>query len=455
MVDRLDLGALSRRFGERLITPTDDGYETVRLVDNGAIDRRPAAIASAADPDDVAAVIAVARSSGLPLAVRCGGHSVAGHSTGDGVLVLDLSLMNGLDIDESSRTAWVGAGVRAGDYTRAAYDLGLATPFGDTGNVGIGGLTLGGGIGWLVRKHGLTIDSLLAVEVVTAAGERIVATADENADLFWALRGGGGNFGVATRFRLRLHPIGTVLHGTIAMPATTDVLGGLVPVGLAAPDELTLMPAIMPMPPIPEVPAEHHGRLTVFIDLLWAGPIELGRRALGPIRALGRPIFDDVEEKPYPDVYPQGPRNRDPWTSRAIFVPGFDPEAVDIVTRWMSQPASDSALLHVRILGGAAAKLPNDATAFAWRDQAALLWIIADFTGAPGSELPIHDRWAAQFRDALGAKGIGTYVNFMADEGPEAVRSAYPGATWDRLRAVKSRYDPENVFGRNQNIPPA
>lgn len=455
MLDGIDLAALRRRFGERLITPTDDSYETQRLVDNGAIDRRPAAIAKAAGTDDVAVVIAIARSSGVPLAVRSGGHSVAGHSTGDGVLVLDLSLMNGMVVEESTRTAWAGAGVRAGEYTRTAFELGLATPFGDTGNVGIGGLTLGGGIGWLVRKHGLTIDSLLAVEVVTAAGERVVATAEENADLFWALRGGGGNFGVATRFRLRLHPIGRVLYGTIAMPATTDVLGGLVPVGLAAPDELTLMPAIMPMPPITEVPAEHHGRLTVFIDLLWAGPIELGRRALRPIRALGRPIFDDVEEKPYPDVYPQDPRNRDPWTSRATFLPGFDAETVEIMARRMAAPASESALLHARILGGAAARVPNDATAFAWRDQSTLLWIIADFTGAPGSELPIHERWAAEFRDALGAKGIGTYVNFMADESSEAVRSAYPGATWDRLRAVKSRYDPENVFARNQNIPPA
>lgn len=455
MLDRMDVTALRRRFGVRLITPTDDHYDTQRLVDNGAIDRRPAAIAKAVNVDDVAAAIATARSSGIPLAIRSGGHSAAGHSTGDGVLVLDLSLMNGMDVDESTRTAWVGAGLRAGEYTRTAYEFGLATPFGDTGNVGIGGLTLGGGIGWLVRKHGLTIDSLLAVELITAAGEQLVATADDHPELFWALSGGGGNFGVATRFKFRLHPIGTVLHGTIVLPATPSVLEGLVPAGIAAPDELTLMPSVMPVPPIDEIPSEHHGTLAVFIDVVWAGPVDPGKQALQALRALAQPIYDDVEEKPYPEVYPDRPRNRDPWTCRAIFLSGFDNETAAVITHWMSTPVSDSALLHMRVLGGASARVPSDATAFAWRDQAALAWIIADFTGRPASELPMHDEWAAGFRDALRAMGTGTYVNFMADEGPEAVRSAYPGATWDRLRAIKRRYDPDNLFRLNQNVQPS
>lgn len=455
MLDRIDLAALRRRFGDRLITPTDDDYEVQRLVDNGAIDRRPAAIARAETTDEVAAVIAVARSSGVPLAIRSGGHSVAGHSTGDGVLVLDLSRLNGMDIDESARTAWVGPGIRAGAYTRTAYALGLATPFGDTGNVGVGGITLGGGIGWLVRKHGLTIDSLLAVEVVTATGERVVATADDSPDLFWAISGGGGNFGVVTRFKFRLHPIGTVLHGTIVLPSTPAVLDGLVRVGLAAPDELTLMPSVLAVPPIDEIPREHHGALAVFIDLVWAGPIDLGWQAIAPLRTLAELIFEDVAEKPYPEVYPDRPRARDPWTCRSIFLPGFDPETAETVSRWMASPSSESSLFHLRILGGAVRRVPNGATAFGWRDQAALAWIIADFTGRPGSELPEHDRWAAGFRDALRDKGVGTYVNFMGDEGPDAVRSAYPGATWDRLTGVKRRYDPENLFRLNQNVRPS
>jgi FAD/FMN-containing dehydrogenase len=452
---RVDVTELRRRFGSRLVMPTDDAYETRRLVDNGAIDRRPAAIVEAADVDEVAAVIGVARSSGVPLAIRSGGHSVAGHSTGDGVLVLDLSRMNSMDIDEASRTTWIGAGVRAGVYTRTAYAFGLATPFGDTGSVGIGGLTLGGGIGWLVRKHGLTIDSLIAVEVVTASGERVVATADETPDLFWAVSGGGGNFGVATRFKLRLHPIGTVLHGTIVLPATAAVLEGLVPAGLAAPDELTLMPSVFKVPPIDEIPREHHGTLAVFLDLMWAGPIDAGRQALSVFRALATPIFEDVAEKPYPDVYPERPSNRDPWTSRSIFLPGFDRDSAAVVDRWMSTPASESALFHLRILGGAVARVPNAATAFAWRDQAALAWIIADFTGMPAGELPVHDAWAADFRTALQEHGVGTYVNFMGDEGPEAVRLAYPGPTWDRLVEIKQRYDPGNLFRLNQNVPPS
>lgn len=408
----------------------------------------------ARDELDVAATIEYVQSTGLTLAVRSGGHSVAGHSTGDDTVVLDLSGLNGIEMDRSARTAWVGPGVRAAEYTTAAYALGLATTFGDTGTVGLGGLILGGGIGWLVRKHGLTIDSLQAVEMVTAARERLVASAEQHPDLFWAVRGGGGNFGVATRFKLALHPMGRVLHGTILVPATREVLSALVPLGLAAPDELTLMPTVMAIPPMDEVPAHQHGRLGVFIDLVWAGRMDDGERAISPFREFAEPLLDTVAEKPYPDVYPEPSGVRTGWTARAIFLDGFDDETIGIIERHLADTPSEECLAHFRILGGAAARVPADATAYGWRDRSLLLWIIADF-GADPSHLRANEAWAGGFVTDLREKGSGSYVNFMADEGAEAVESAYPAPIWARLRDIKRRYDPENLFRHNHNIPPA
>lgn len=441
-------------FGGQLIWPADPDFEVARLVENTVFDRRPALIAVAHDEHDVAATIEYARSTGLTLAVRSGGHSVAGHSTGDGVVLLDLAELNGLEIDGSARTAWAGPGVRAGAYTKAAYEHGLATPFGDTGSVALGGLTLGGGIGWLVRKHGLTIDSLLTVEMVTAAGEQLVASTDEHPELFWAVRGGGGNFGVVTRFKLALHPIGPVLHGTILVPATREVLRALTPLGLAAPDELTLMPTVMAIPPMEEVPEEQHGRLGLFIDLLWAGRRDAGERAIAPFRSLTQPLLDTVVEKPYPDVYPEPSGVRTAWTARAVFLDGLDDETIEIIEQRMAATPSEESLAHFRILGGAAARVPADATAYGWRDRSLLLWIIADF-GADPTQLPNNEAWAAEFASALSASGSRSYVNFMADDAETAVQAAYPPPTWARLREIKRRYDPENLFRHNHNIPPA
>lgn len=442
-------------FNGRLIWPDDPEFEPARLVENAAFDHRPALVAQALDADDVAAVIGYGRSEGLPLAVRSGGHSVAGHSTGDGVVVLDLAALNQLEIDESTSTAWAGPGVLAGQHTKAAYALGLATSFGDTGTVGLGGLILGGGIGWLVRKHGLTIDSLLAVEVVTAAGDRLVASADEHADLFWALRGGGGNFGVATRYRLALHPIARVLHGTLLMRATRDVVREVVPLGLAAPDDLTLMPTVMAIPPMDEVPASEHGKVGMFLDLMWAGQAAAGAAAIAPFRSLGPVLLDTGEEKAYPAVYgdPSGERNG--WTAGTIFLDGLDDETMEIIERNLAEAPSEECLAHLRVLGGAAGRVPADATAFGWRDRPLLLWIIADYGTADGGALERHREWVSGFRRALGGKGVGGFVSFMADDAAEAAQAAYPAATWARLREVKRRYDPENFFRHNHNIPPA
>ncbi|MCI0585021.1 MAG: FAD-binding oxidoreductase [Chloroflexi bacterium] len=288
-----------------MISPESDDYDRARRVHNAAVDRRPAVIARPTDVADVALLIAHARDRGLPLVVRAGGHSMGGHSTGDGVLLVDLSSMHDVEIDAVEGSAWADAGVLAGEYTTATHALGLVTPFGDTGSVGVAGITLGGGVGWLVRKHGMAIDSLLAVEIVTADGQRRIASAVEDPDLFWAVRGAGANFGVVTRLQFRLHPLGDVLAGDILLPATRDVLRRLVPTLLAAPDELTAMPTIMVAPEDPAIPDALRGRLVVYLSVVWSGPLDAGEPALAPLRALATPMSDTIAPKPYPDLFPQ------------------------------------------------------------------------------------------------------------------------------------------------------
>ena len=445
---------LERTFAGRLIWPGQPDYEAARLVENAAFDRRPALIARATAAADVAAATRFSRASGLPIAVRSGGHSIAGHSTGDGVVVVDVSGLASLDIDEAARTAWCGPGVQAGAYTAAADAFGLATPFGDHGTVAVGGIALGGGIGWLVRRDGLTIDSLRAVELVTADGEQLVASEDDHPDLFWALRGGGGNFGVVTRLKLALRPIDTVLHGTILLRSSPATIVRLLEMAHAAPDELTMMPGLMVIPPMDEVPADEHGRVGLFIDLLWAGQMAPGLAAIAPLRSLGPVLFDTVAEKRYPDVFPPPSGRRSAWTSRSLFIDRFDDSTIAVLERQVSTAPPGDALAIFRVLGGAASRVPNDATAYSWRDKSVLLWIIADTGSEDATRLPEMAAWAASFQAELRAFGSATYVNFMADEGDDAVASAYAPATWARLREIKRRYDPDNLFRLNQNIPP-
>ena len=396
-------------FRGQIIAPGDPGFDGARRVANGAIDRHPALIVRPVDADDVVVGLAHARASGLPVAVRAGGHSGGGLSTGDGVMVIDLSSMKGIEIDPASRSAWVGAGVVAGELTRAAYVHGLAVPFGDTGSVGAAGITLGGGIGWLVRKYGLTIDSLLAAEVVTADGRQVAASEDEHADLFWALRGGGGNFGIVTRLRYRLHPIGDVLHGDIVLPATRDTLRRLVPALLAAPEDLTAMPYVMTAPPDPSIPEEHRGALLLYLQVLWAGAPADGEQALAPLRALGTPIKDTVVLTSYPDVYPD--REPDPdaapmaWASRSVFLDTVDDHVIGVVERRLAEAGAPFALVQLRVLGGAAGRVAGDATAYGWRDRTTLAWLITPYTDF--ADAARHEAWTAAFREDLRQHGSG------------------------------------------------
>ena len=438
----------------RVIGLADDRYDDARTVFLGGIDRRPYAIVRVANAADVARAVLFARESGLELAVRSGGHSPAGHSVTDGGIVIDLRDMHGLAIDLRQRTARAETGLTAGEYTVATATCGLATGFGDTGSVGIGGITLGGGAGLLVRKHGLTIDSLLAADVVTAAGEIVRADAQNNPDLFWAIRGGGGNFGVATSFEFRLHELQQIFGGTLVLPATPDVIAGFVAEADAAPDELSTIANVMRAPPMPLLPQDRHGELVVMATLAYAGPAKAGTRAVAPFRQLAAPIADTLQRMPYPGLFPPDAEDYHPiYESRTIFADGIEAAAAEAIVEQLRASTAARAVAQLRVLGGAAARVPVDSTAYAHRDRRMMVTVAA-LHGRP-DEAAVHREWVAELSGALETGRPGAYVNFLGDEGQARVRDAYPGRTWDRLAATKARYDPANVFRLNQNVPPA
>jgi FAD/FMN-containing dehydrogenase len=436
-----------------VITPQDPDYDEARRV-FAAVDRRPALIARPAGAEDVAAAITHARDHGLPLAVRSGGHSPAGHGVVDDGVVIDLSGMRGLEIDPERRVAWAEAGLTAGAYTAAAGAHELATPFGDAGSVGIGGIANAGGVGFLVRRHGLTIDDVLAAEVVTADGRRLRTDAHTHPDLFWAIRGGGGNAGVVTRLKLRLHTIGAILGGMLLLPATADVLEGFVAEADAAPEELSAIANVMPAPPLPFIPAEHHGRPVVLALLAYAGDVRAGERVVGRLRALATPIADFVRPMAYPELFEGGePGGPQAAATRTLFTDRFDGTSAAAVVDALEGSTATQAVAQLRVLGGAMARVPADATAFAHRDRRIMATVVAMY--ARPEERAGHETWAAALADRLRHGADGAYAGFLGDEGPDRVRAAYPGEHRDRLAAVKAAYDPDNVFRLNQNVPPA
>jgi FAD/FMN-containing dehydrogenase len=438
----------------RVIRPDDPEYDNARTPFYGGVDRRPAAIVRVADANDVARVITLARESGAEFIVRGGGHGVAGYATPQGGIVLDLKDMHALDIDAEGRSAWAEAGLTAAEYTTVADAHGLATGFGDTGSVGIGGLTLGGGVGYLVRKYGLTIDDLLAADVVTADGQLRRVDAQTEPDLFWAIRGGGGNFGVATRFRYRLHPVGTIVGGMMMLPATAEVIQSFIALAEAAPDELSTIANVMPAPPMPFVPAEHHGKLVIFAMMCYAGAVDAGERAIAPFRALAAPIVDMVKPSRYPEIYPPEDPNYHPIaTGRTFFIDSVDRRVADTIVDQLNSTDAQMRVAQLRVLGGAMARVPVDATAFAHR-RSKIMVNVAALYGSP-DQASVYEPWVHRFVGALKQSDTGAYVNFLVDEGEARIRDAYPGKTWDRLRSIKQRYDPTNFFRLNQNIPPA
>jgi len=450
----LSTAELRSLFNGKVIAPGDPAYDQARTVFYGGIDRRPAAIVRVADAGDVSRLVTLARETGQVLAIRSGGHSFAGHSITQGGIVLDLSGIKTLKIDAQKRTAWAEAGLTAGEYTTAADAYGLATGFGDTASVGIAGLTLGGGVGYLVRKYGLTIDDLLAAEIVTADGQLRHVDAEMHPDLFWAIRGGGGNFGVVTRFQFRLHEVNSVLGGMLILPATPEVIADFIAEANDAPEELSTIANVMTAPPLPFLPAEVHGKPVVMAMLVYAGEAEAGERAVAPFRAMAAPLADMIHPMRYPEIYQEEDEEYHPVAAaRTMFVDSIDRSAAETILDHLTASSGAMAVAQLRVLGGAMARIPADATAFAHREARLMVNVAALYENP--EEKPIHEAWVMDFAAALRQDDGGVYVNFLGDEGQERVREAYPGPTWDRLAAIKARYDPGNLFRVNQNIPPA
>ena len=444
---------LRDRFGGRIVTRDDPDFAAVAATMYPTEGSEPLVVAQVADVDDVVRVIAVARESGRPLAVRSGGHSGAGFGRVADGIVLDVRALDTIDIDVGSRTAWAGSGVTAGTYTTAAQEHGLVTGFGDTGSVGLGGLITGGGIGYLTRLHGLTIDTLLAAEIVTADGRVRVVDAEHEPDLFWAIRGAGANVGVVTRFQLRLHPLPEVTGGMLILPATADALAGFLAAAEAAPEELSAIANVMPCPPMPFVPAARHGELVIFGMLCYAGPPDAGLPALAPFRALAEPIVDMLGPTTYGSFFPPEDPDYHPLAvSRTIYLDELDRPAIERLIDRLATFDAPMRVAQLRVLGGAAARVSVDATAYAHRQRRIMGAIAAFYEG--DDDRPIKQAWVDAVVGDL-PLAPGQYVNFVNDEGEAGVRASYPGATWDRLAAIKRRYDPTNLFRRCQNVPPA
>jgi FAD/FMN-containing dehydrogenase len=451
----ISIPKLRQSFDGRVIAPGDESYDRARTLFYGGMDRRPAVILRPTDPDEVSRVVMLAADTGLDLAVRSGGHSIAGHSVLDDGIVLDLSQMRALNIDAERRVAHAQTGLTAIEYTTAASDYGLGTGFGDTGSVGIGGITLGGGVGYLSRKYGLSIDSLLAADVVTADGKQLHIDEEHHPDLFWAIRGGGGNFGVATQFTYRLSDVSSVVGGMLIQPATVETIEEFMGHAELAPEELSLIANVMPAPPMPFLPPDAHGKLVIMGLLCYVGDATAADKALAPFRSVATPIADMLKPMRYPEIYPPEEEEYHPiGPSHTMFVDSVDHASAQTIVDRLN--ASDAAMrvAQLRPLGGAVARVANDATAYAHRDRRFMVNVATLCKDI--EEAAARRPWVEDFASALRNGGsTGAYVGFLGDEGPQRVRDAYPGSNWERLAAIKATYDPANLFHGNQNIPPA
>ena len=459
---RIDAGhfaELRSRFRGALLRPGEEGYDEARRIWNGAIDRRPALVARTAGADDVAAALRFAREAELPVSVRGGGHAVAGHAVIDGGVMIDLSLMKAIAVDPAARTARAAGGVLWGELDRATQQFGLATTGGLISHTGVAGLTLGGGLGHLMRKHGLTVDNLLSADLVTADAESLHVDAETEPELFWGLRGGGGNFGIATALEYRLHPVGPLaLGGPVFWPLADapEVLRFLRDFAPEAPDELGITMSMMLAPPLPFLPREQFGQPVLSLVLVWSGDPAEGERALAPLRRLGAPIADAVSLAPY--VFLQSmldggaPHGRHYyWKSHRL--PVLSDGVIDVFMERMATMTSPFTQIQGWAMGGAVTQVAPGATAVGARENGFDISFITGWPPAdPNGER--HKAWARDSWDALRADSAGVYANFISDEGAAGVRSAY-GDRLERLTALKDRYDPENVFRMNANIPPS
>jgi FAD/FMN-containing dehydrogenase len=455
-----DTNAFAKSLHGRLVLPGAEGYDEARKVWNGLIDRRPAMIAQCADEGDVAAAVNFAREHTLLVAVRGGGHNVAGFGTCDGGIVIDLSEMKGITVDPKARTARAQGGLTWGEFDAGTQAHGLATTGGLVTTTGIAGFTLGGGIGWLMRKHGLTIDNLLEVEMVTADGTSLKASAKEHPDLFWAVRGGGGNFGVVTAFTYRLHPVGPTIYGGAAFyPAAKarDLLRFYREWVRTQPDDLTTLLAFATAPPLPFIPPHLQGTPMVAVALCYAGPMDEGEAVVKPLRDFAPPAVDVIGPMPYGAL--QG--MFDPGAPKGIlaywkteYLRDLDDRVVDTLVAHVARMGGPFAQVHLHHVEGAVGRVGADATAFGRRDAPFILNVVGLWMDPAQSDA--QRSWVREFARAVEPLGTGSrYVNFMDDEGEKGVKAAYGPTKYARLAELKKRYDPRNLFRVNQNIPPA
>ncbi len=447
-------------FQGTLLRPADAGYDESRRIWNDAIDKRPAIIARCADVDDAATALAYARAQRLPVAIRGGGHNVSGSALSEGGMVIDFSALRGVEVDPERRLARVQPGTLWGDFDAATQAHGLAAPAGIVTHTGVAGLTVGGGFGWLSRRWGLTSDNLNSVRMLMADGSRVRAAEDENDDLFWAVRGGGGNFGIVTEFEFRLHPLGTtVLAGPLIYRSdqAREVLLHYREFIAGAPDELAVYLNLRTAPPFDWVPAELRGTDVLLVIPCWCGDLDEGEAVLRPLRQFGPPAADLVERKPYvshQSMFDAGVPHHWSYYWKSHYLPPLSDDAIDVLIAqsWLkSSPASYTIVFH---LGGAIARVPEDVSAASGRDAAHAININAAWKEGGPSHPDIG--WCREYFAAMKPHATGgVYVNFLHnDEGEARVRAAY-GDRYDRLARIKSRYDPDNIFSSNQNIRPA
>jgi FAD/FMN-containing dehydrogenase len=443
-----------------VIAPGDPGYDEARAIWNGAHDRRPALIVRCAGVADVMRAVEFARSQDLLVAVRGGSHSIPGFSTCDGGIVIDLSAMQGVRVDPQAGTARAQGGVQWGRFDHETQAFGLAVTGGLVSTTGVGGFTLGGGIGWLVRKHGLACDNLISADVVTADGRLVTASADENPELLWGLKGGGGNFGIAVSLEYRVQPVGPmVMGGPTFYPGerAEEILRFYRDFVQDLPDELTTLANLLWAPPAPFIPEEWHGKPLIGLVACYAGSLEDGERAVAPLRELGDPVADLMGPLPYTALQslldPLWPHGKHAYM-KAGYVRELDDAAIETAARYHQEATSPASEIHIHHFGGAVARVDEGETAYRERQAPYVMNIIAAAHDSEGFDA--HVDWAQRlYSDIEPSLTGGAYINFLSAEGEERVRAAYGDEKFARLQALKDEYDPTNLFRLNQNIPPS